>query len=71
MAKRLEGKSCVVTGAARGIGLAIAKAFSAEGAQVVVNDMDRQAAERAVEEITASGGRAVANFEPIGTVQAA
>jgi len=71
MTKRLEGKACVVTGAARGIGLAIARAFCAEGAQVVVNDMDRLAAEGAVEVITASGGRAVANFEPIGTVEAA
>ena len=33
--------------------------------------MDQQAAESAVEEITASGGQAVANFEPIGTVEAA
>jgi len=71
MAKRLEGKACVVTGAGRGIGFAIAKAFSAEGGLVVVNDMDRQAAEAAIEEITASGGQAVANFEPIGTVETA
>jgi len=71
MTKRLEGKGCVVTGAGRGIGFAIAKAFSAEGGLVVVNDMDRQAAEAAVEEIRTSGGQAVANLQPIGTVEAA
>jgi 3-oxoacyl-[acyl-carrier protein] reductase len=71
MTKRLEGKTCVVTGAGRGIGLAIVKAFTAEGAHVVVNDMDRQAAEAAVDEVTDFGGEAVVNFEPIGTVEAA
>ncbi|MGH2750949.1 MAG: SDR family NAD(P)-dependent oxidoreductase [Actinomycetota bacterium] len=71
MTKRLEGKACIVTGAGRGIGLAIVRAFAAEGAQVVVNDMDAGAAEAAVKEITAAGGEAVANLEPIGTVAAA
>jgi len=71
MTNRLEGKACVVTGAGGGIGLAIVKAFAAEGAQVVVNDMDRAAAQSAVEEIEGAGGRAVANTEPIGTVEAA
>ncbi len=36
--KRLEDKLCVVTGAGRGIGAAIARAFCAEGARVVVTD---------------------------------
>lgn len=38
---RLEGKIAVVTGAARGIGLATARLFEAEGAQVVGADIDR------------------------------
>ena len=38
--KRLEDKLCVVTGAGRGIGAAIARAFAAEGARVVVTDKD-------------------------------
>ena len=37
---RLAGKTCVVTGAARGIGRAICKAFQAEGATVVLTDSD-------------------------------
>jgi 3-oxoacyl-[acyl-carrier protein] reductase len=71
MTNRLEGKACIVTGAGGGIGLAIARAFAAEAAKHVVNDMTREAAEAAVEEIDASGGQAVANPESIGTVEAA
>lgn len=37
--RRLAGKRCVVTGAARGIGLAIARAFVAEGATVLLTDI--------------------------------
>ena len=39
MADRLKGKVAVVTGAARGIGATMAKAFAAEGARVVVTDI--------------------------------
>ena len=46
-------------------------AFAAEGARVVVNDVDQAAADAVVKEITEDGGRAVANSEAIGTVEAA
>ena len=43
----VEGRTAVVTGAARGIGLAIARRLSEEGASVVVADLDATAAEEA------------------------
>lgn len=49
--KRLENKSAVVTGAARGIGAAIAKAYVAEGARVAIADIDVDAAGKTAIEI--------------------
>ncbi|GAA4601450.1 SDR family NAD(P)-dependent oxidoreductase [Actinoallomurus liliacearum] len=55
---RFSGRSVVVTGAGAGIGRAIALRFGAEGAQVVVADLDAASAERTAGEIP--GARAVA-----------
>ncbi len=57
MAGRLDGRIALVTGAARGIGAAIARRFHAEGATVIVNDLRQAAAERVAREL---GGMAVA-----------
>lgn len=58
---KLQGKVAVVTGASKGIGAAIAKAYAAEGATVVVNyASDRAGAERVVSEIEGGQGRAIA-----------
>ncbi|MET0999227.1 MAG: 3-oxoacyl-ACP reductase FabG [Marmoricola sp.] len=53
--KLLEGKTAVVTGAAQGLGEAIARAYINQGAQVVLADLDADAAATAAEGITASG----------------
>jgi NAD(P)-dependent dehydrogenase (short-subunit alcohol dehydrogenase family) len=44
---RLAGKNCFITGAASGLGLAMARAFSAEGAKVAMTDRDRAKGEAA------------------------
>ncbi len=55
----LKDKVAIVTGAARGIGLGIAKVLAREGAIVIVNDLKLEGAQKAVEKITAAGGRAM------------
>ena len=58
---KLKGKVAVVTGASKGIGAGIAKAFAAEGASVVVNYASSKAgADKVVADIIAAGGKAVA-----------
>lgn len=57
---KLKGKVAVVTGAARGIGRAIALTLAGEGADVVVSDIDIQEAEKVAEEARACGVIALA-----------
>jgi 3-oxoacyl-[acyl-carrier protein] reductase len=57
---KLLGKVALVTGSGRGIGREIAIKLAAEGAHVVVNDLDEAPARETVAAITAAGGRAVA-----------
>lgn len=57
---RLDGKVGIVTGAAKGIGRAIALRLAAEGARVGVADVDAAAAGQVVEEVVGQGGDAVA-----------
>lgn len=57
---KLQGKVAVVTGAASGMGKAIAKLYAAEGAKVIVSDLNLEAANATVEDIQASGGEAIA-----------
>lgn len=71
--KKLERKVAIVTGASKGIGAAIAKAYAAEGASVVVNySSDKNGATKVVNDIVSKGGKAIAvqgNVSLAGDVQ--
>ncbi len=80
MAKRLEGKSAVVTGAGRGIGRAVSLELAKQGAKVVVCDLggsksgegaDAGPAQQVVAEIKKAGGTAIANGENVTDFAAA
>jgi NAD(P)-dependent dehydrogenase (short-subunit alcohol dehydrogenase family) len=75
-----EGRTVVITGAARGLGRSYALAFAAEGANVVVNDIgtslageggDTSAADAVVDAIIGAGGRAIASYEDVTDWEAA
>jgi NAD(P)-dependent dehydrogenase (short-subunit alcohol dehydrogenase family) len=57
---RLQGKVCLITGAGSGIGQATARLFAAEGARVVVADVDDKGAKATVADIRKNGGDAIA-----------
>jgi NAD(P)-dependent dehydrogenase (short-subunit alcohol dehydrogenase family) len=67
----LKGRVAVVTGAGRGLGRAYARAMAAEGAAVVVNDIDAGVAEETVKLIAGAGGLAVAEAGAIGEAETA
>ncbi|GAA0249235.1 SDR family oxidoreductase [Cryptosporangium japonicum] len=57
--QRFEGKTAIVTGAARGIGEAYARGLAAEGAAVVVADLAEEAGEQVAAGLVKDGGRAL------------
>ena len=63
MTGALAGKVAVITGGASGIGLATAREAAAQGADVVVLDIDEQGGERAAAEVRAAGG--TSSFQPV------
>lgn len=56
---KLQGKSAIVTGAASGIGRAIAELLASEGAAVAVADLNAEAARKVAADIEANGGHAM------------
>ena len=56
MTRKLEGKVALVSGSGRGIGREIALKLAAEGARVVINDLDAEPAQQTVADILAAGG---------------
>ncbi|MCL6477293.1 MAG: SDR family oxidoreductase [Peptococcaceae bacterium] len=60
MDKMLKDKVCIITGSGRGIGRSAALLFAAEGARLVITDIDEAPAAEVVSEIKRMGGRAVA-----------
>lgn len=57
---KLQGKVAIISGSGRGIGRAVALKLGAEGASIVVNDLDAEPANETVAAIEAAGGKAIA-----------
>src|SRR5947209_10508553 len=57
---RLTNKVAVITGSGRGIGREMARLFAAEGARVVVADVNEETARRTAADVTTAGGEALA-----------
>jgi 3-hydroxybutyrate dehydrogenase len=55
----LDGKVALITGAASGIGNAIAEVYAQHGASVAIADINQQAADKVADEINAAGGKAI------------
>ncbi|HLZ69551.1 MAG TPA: SDR family NAD(P)-dependent oxidoreductase [Dehalococcoidia bacterium] len=70
MAGRLQGKVAIITGAASGIGAATARRFAAEGAMVIVNDIQAEAGEQVAAQIRQAGGEAVFQLADAGDADA-
>lgn len=67
----LDGKAAIVTGGGRGIGRGHCLHLAAQGAAVVVNDLDRDEAQAVVAEIAAQGGKAEVNGSNVATREGA
>jgi Dehydrogenases with different specificities (related to short-chain alcohol dehydrogenases) len=65
---RLEGKVAIVTGAASGMGKAIAELYAKEGAKVVASDLNLEGVQAVVEGIKANGGTAIAIKTNVGSL---
>ncbi len=64
-------RTVIITGAGGGLGRAYALALGAQGANVIVNDINAQTAQNCVDEIKAAGGQAIVNLGDITSYDAA
>ena len=69
MKREFEGKTVLVTGAGSGIGAEIARRLGAEGATVVVADLDEEAARTVAAEIETEGGMAMTVQQDVGDAE--
>ena len=70
MSDSCKNRVVIVTGGAGGLGSAYARAFAAEGARVIVNDVSLERAKLLVDEIVSTGAEAVASDDPINDWEA-
>jgi meso-butanediol dehydrogenase/(S,S)-butanediol dehydrogenase/diacetyl reductase len=71
---KLDGQTCVITGAARGIGRGVARRLGAEGANICIADIELDRSEEVAEEIRSAGASAIGTGCDVGdrnSVQAA
>ena len=66
-----QDRTVIVTGAGGGLGRAYAIALGAEGANVIVNDINAETAAETVEAIASAGGQAMSNLDDITDYDAA
>ena len=71
MSGRLQGKSALITGAARGIGRAFAEAYVREGALVAIGDINLEAAEKTAAEIGSSAYAVKLDVTDLASIEAA
>ena len=60
MGSRMTGRTVIITGGASGIGKGISEGLAAEGANVVIADLNLDSAQQTADGITAAGGKAIA-----------
>lgn len=69
MAGRMEGKVTIITGAAKGIGRGIARVFAAQGATLVIADVDQDAGKATAADLSKLGG--TVDYVPVDVTQRA